>query len=95
MTLNEMIVANVRYLAKLNCIKIGEIENKVGVSTGYFSRTVKRDSSMTAETLYKVSEILKVSMDDLCSDIKLWELEEMAKAYGYKLVKEVNENDED
>lgn len=60
MKLNE----NIRYIAKHKKIKIGDIEEAINVSKGYFSRKTK----ISAERLYQVSKILDVSMEDLIED---------------------------
>ena len=86
MTLNEIICANVRYLAKKNKMLIGEVEESVNLCRGYFSRKNKDDSSIPIDKIYLVAQIFQVSMDDMCSNIPLRELEETAKEYGYKLV---------
>ena len=86
MTLNESICANVRYLAKKNNMKIGDIEESINLCRGYFSRKNKDDSSMPIDKIYLVAQIFQVSMDDMCSNIPLKELEENAKEFGYKLV---------
>ena len=86
MTFNESICANVRYLAKKNNMKIGDVEESVNLCRGYFSRKDKDDSSMQIDKIYLVAQIFQVSMDDMCSNIPLKELEENAKEFGYRLV---------
>lgn len=56
---------NIRYVAKYKKIKIGDIENAINVSKGYFSR---KTNKISAERLYQVSKILNVSMEDLIED---------------------------
>ena len=53
---------------------------------GLFSRKNKDDSSMPIDKIYLIAQIFNVSMDDMCSNIALKELEENAKEFGYKLV---------
>ena len=86
MTLNEIICANVRYLAKKNKMKIGDVEESVNLCRGYFSQKDKDDSAMPIDRIYLIAQIFQVSMDDMCSNIALKELEENAKEFGYKLV---------
>ena len=86
MTLNEIICANVRYLAKKNNMKIGDIEESINLCRGYFSRKDKDDSAIPIDRIYLIAQIFNVSMDDMCSNIPLKELEENARDFGYKLV---------
>lgn len=86
MTLNELVAFNVRYVAKRKGLKIGEIEKEVGVRIGYFSRKSQTDTSTSLEVIYKTAKILDVSIDELCTDLRLKELNEVANECGYKLV---------
>lgn len=86
MTLNEIICANVRYLAKKSNMKIGDIEESINLCRGYFSRKDKDDSAIPIDRIYLIAQIFNVSMDDMCSNIAFKELEETAKSFGYKLV---------
>lgn len=86
MTLNELVAFNVRYLAKQKHLKLGEIEKQVGVRIGYFSRKEKTDTSTSLEVIYNTAKILGVTIDELCTDIRLKDLEETARECGYKLV---------
>ena len=86
MTLNEIICANVRYLAKKNKMLIGEVEESVNLCKGYFSRKDKDDSAMPIDRIYLIAQIFNVSLDDMCSNLPLIELEATAKEFGYKLV---------
>jgi transcriptional regulator with XRE-family HTH domain len=63
----ERLINNIYFLAKLKNIKIGDLENGIYVSTGYFSRYKKssKDSSMSVDTLCLISNKLDVSLDIL------------------------------
>ena len=59
------VIENIYDLAKEKGIKIGELEQKVNVSPGYLSRLLKDDNkgTISAEQLWKISEILGTTMD--------------------------------
>ena len=66
------LISNVEYLLKKRNVKVGDLENQCGVSTGYISRLKNNDSndvSPSAEVLLRMSLILNVSLTSLlCSD---------------------------
>lgn len=62
---NQLLVENIRYLCKITNTKIGELEKRIGISAGYFSRLSHRNSDITINILYQVSEIFSISMNDL------------------------------
>lgn len=66
------LVSNIEYLLKKRNIKVGDLESKCGVSTGYISRLKNNESndvSPSAEVLLKLSMNLNVSLTSLlCSD---------------------------
>lgn len=56
--------SNIKYLAKQNQMKLGELEDKVGVSPGYFSRLSGKDVKNSAiDVLVKLSDTLDVTLD--------------------------------
>lgn len=63
----ERLINNIYFLAKLKNIKIGDLENSIYVSTGYFSRYKKssKEASMSVDTLCLISNKLDVSLDIL------------------------------
>lgn len=63
--MNYKIVENIRYLCKVNSIRISCVEKQIGVSAGYFSRLSKSIVNMSVDKLYKVSKIFNVSMNDI------------------------------
>ena len=56
---------NVKRICKKQHKQIGEVEQAVGVSPGYFSRTVNK--SISTKTLICTAEILGVGIDELLS----------------------------
>ncbi len=85
--LNKLFAFNVRYLAKKNGLKIGDVEAALNRSPGYFSRLDHGNGNVSLDMAWLTARILKVSLDDLCTDIRLKEFRETAKELGYKLVK--------
>lgn len=69
------LVSNIEYLLKRRNIKVGDLENQCGVSTGYISRLKNNDNNDTspsAEVLLKLSKLLNVSLTSLlCSNFEL------------------------
>ncbi len=93
MTVNELVAFNIKYLASQKGLKLGDIERSVGVNVGYFSRKLRTDTSIPLDIVYACSQILDVTIDELCGDIRLKELQECAEKCGYKLVP-IDEGDE-
>ena len=58
----SMMIENLRYIAKEKGIKIGHIEDELGVSRGYFTRA---GTNISAVRLYQASKILNVTVEDL------------------------------
>ena len=85
------------YILGQRKMKVGDFEKAVGVSAGYFSRNRHLNSSnaISIALAYKVAQKLNLSIDELCSDIRLSELERSAETYGYKLVPIVEEEEID
>lgn len=63
----SLCLSNIYYLAKLKNVKIGDLENKAGVSAGYLSRLNKEDntSSPSIECITSMAAELQVSLDVL------------------------------
>lgn len=64
--------ANVPLILERKDIRVGALENKIGLSTGYLSRICKEDNStkISADLLASLSAELEVSMDLLgCCDL--------------------------
>lgn len=56
---------NVKRICKKQNKQIGEVEQEVGVSYGYFSRSMHK--SISAKTLINTAMVLGVSIDELLS----------------------------
>ena len=81
---------NFECLIKLSGLKKGDVEKKIGVCPGYFSRT---KHCMNLNVAFKLAQVMNVSLDDMCSKnfykkLLLEELE-MKKAEIEKQIKEV------
>lgn len=65
----KLCLNNIYYLAKERNIKIGDLESKAEISTGYFSRLNKDDNktSPSIDVLCSVADDLKISLDSLIS----------------------------
>ena len=77
---------NVLYYADERGLKIGEIERSIGRRAGYIARWVRTDS-ISIEDVYKISNILGVTIDtlineDIDSKIKLLEIEKLKQTIG-------------
>lgn len=82
--INDRIVSNIQCLCKIKNIKIGELEKRIGVRIGYFSRKKKQYSAVGLYELLETAEILGVSLDGIINDntrvyILNTELEEIEK----------------
>lgn len=64
---NTKCINNIYYLIKDRNMKIGDVESKVGVSVGYFSRLSKEDNQAipSLETICNIADLLNVSIDAL------------------------------
>lgn len=58
------IYENIDLVIKDKGVNKGDVEEAIGVKRGYLSRRC----NMSAVTLYKLSKVLGVNMDYLCSD---------------------------
>jgi len=66
MTVSEIIVVNTRFLCSYKGIKLGEIEQEIGVSCGYLSR-LKGKKQLSVDKAYKIANLLDVGIDELSS----------------------------
>lgn len=63
---NSVLIQNIETLRQEHEMKIGELEEKVGVSVGYFSRLSKTPDTFPAiDVLSKLSHIMGISIDVL------------------------------
>lgn len=69
--INKTLLAkNIKYLAEQKGIKIGILEDKIGVSTGYFSRLANEESktgSSQLDIIFAAANALKISINTLVS----------------------------
>lgn len=63
--INNRIVNNIYHLCKLKNIKIGDLEKKIGVRIGYFSRKKKSYSTIGIFELIETTEILEICLDEI------------------------------
>lgn len=64
---NVHLVNNIAYLAKKHSMRIGDVENAVGVSAGYISRTVKDKTKkkLSVDIVWKIAKLFEVDLEDL------------------------------
>ena len=87
LNLTNLIIANIRWLAKVQSKAIGSIERGIGVPIGYFSRRSSGAvKNMPIEIVYKVAKYLNVTIDKLCTASLLEEVKNYAEVCGYRLV---------
>lgn len=61
---NSLFLANVEHMRKQRGEKVGEVENAVEVSTGYFARLSKNPNTLPgAEVLIKLALHFDISID--------------------------------
>lgn len=66
---NKNFINNICFLRKSRNIKVSELEEMVGVSSGYFSRLAKSPSSFPGiDILLKLSNIFRISVNILVSN---------------------------
>lgn len=58
---------NIKILMKQSGMKISDLENKLGVSAGYLSRTLNEDSKkrISVDVVWKIALVFNVNIDDL------------------------------
>lgn len=65
-----LLARNIKYLAEQKGIKIGALEDKIKVSTGYFSRLANEDAkpgSSQLDIIFAAADVLKISISTLVS----------------------------
>ncbi len=92
----SVMLSNISLLAKRQHKRIGDIETKSGVSTGYFSRLNREDNqaSPSIETVCAIANALDVTVDDLVSiDFsKLNPTQEYLISFINKMIKDTQED---
>ena len=64
---SKFLGSNLDYLLKMHGLRISDLEELLGVSAGYVSRTVNPDSKkrLSVDIVWKISAIFQVNVDDL------------------------------
>ena len=64
---SKFLSGNLDYLLKMHSLRISDLEELLGVSAGYVSRTVNPDSKkrLSVDIVWKISVIFQVNVDDL------------------------------
>lgn len=65
-----LLAKNIKHLAEQKGIKIGALEDKIGVSTGYFSRLANEEAksgSSQLDIIFSAANVLKISINTLIS----------------------------
>lgn len=64
-----ILLNNISFLLKKKSMKIGELENAIGVSKGYISRMNKKSQGVATgiDIIYEIARVLDVSVDALIS----------------------------
>ena len=85
------VAKNIKAIAKENGIKISDIEDMAHLSKGYLSKIASRkyeNYKLSIDNVFTISNVLKVSVDVLCSPmIDFDEVREAAAFYGYELIR--------
>ena len=77
----QTVINNLMALIQNSGMKMGDAERKLGVSAGYLSRLSKKEneSALSAEFIWKISQLFGVSVDTLVRD----DIDEEDKMIGY------------
>ena len=64
---NTLLIKNIGVLLRKNGLRLGDLENALGISTGYISRTSKPGSGkkMSIDVVWKIARLFNVSLQDL------------------------------
>lgn len=70
---NTILANNIGYLVKRNGMRIGELEEFLGISAGYISRTVKEDSKkkMSIDIVWKIARLFDTDIRTL-TETQMW-----------------------
>lgn len=66
---NRFLISNINFLSKKYMFRIGEIENMLGLSAGYISRTAKEKSGkkMSIDVVWKFAKLFEIDIKKLLS----------------------------
>ena len=67
--LGPIFAANVKRICKERNIKIGVLEEKINISRGYISRMATGEKNLSINIMFKASNVLDVTIDELCSEL--------------------------
>ncbi len=64
---NTLLIKNIGVLLRRNGLRLGDLENALGISAGYISRTSKPGSGkkMSVDIVWKIARLFNVSLQDL------------------------------
>lgn len=64
---NTQLQNNINFLLRKHNIRVGELEQILGISSGYISRTAKQGSGkkLSIDVVWKIAALFKVSLQDL------------------------------
>lgn len=70
---NTTLANNIVYLVKKNSMRVGELEEFLGISTGYISRTIKEDSKkkMSIDIVWKIARLFDTDIRTL-TETQMW-----------------------
>lgn len=70
---NSTLSNNIIFLVKKNGMRVGELEDMLGISAGYISRTVKEDSKkkMSVDIVWKISRLFDTDIRTL-TESQMW-----------------------
>jgi len=70
---NSTLSNNIAFLVKKNGMRVGELEDMLGISAGYISRTVKEDSKkkMSVDIVWKIARLFDTDIRTL-TESQMW-----------------------
>lgn len=70
---NTILAKNIIYLVKKNGMRVGELEEFLGISAGYISRTAKEDSKkkMSIDVVWKIARLFDTDIRTL-TETQMW-----------------------
>lgn len=75
MEITKKFAKKIKEIAKDKKLKLGEIENQVGVTTGYLSRLDKNESEMRLDTALKFCQAVGMSLEEVMNYEPKYEVE--------------------
>ena len=66
--ISRQLYQNVKFLARANGLRMKEVEQSIGLSSGYFSRCSQSRNSPHIDTVCALSKLFSVPIEDLISD---------------------------